>query len=181
MIHPPYTTEESRNRETFLALMWSLSYPGRIYHMPVSDNSMVLIGNALLDLETSYYTPETSLNRHLVSTGAQGMPAETASYHFYPVLTDQHLQTLARASIGSMLYPDSSAMLIIGCKLHKDVIRILQGPGIPEQHAVQIGGIPDGFWELREKACQFPLGWDVYFVDGNQVIGLPRSTQVRMI
>jgi alpha-D-ribose 1-methylphosphonate 5-triphosphate synthase subunit PhnH len=80
-----------------------------------------------------------------------------------------------------MLYPDSSAMFIIGCKLHKDVIRILQGPGIPEQQAVQIGGIPDGFWELREKACQFPLGWDVYFVDGNQVIGLPRSTQVRMV
>lgn len=38
--YPAYTAEEARCRETFLALMWALSYPGREHMIPVPDTDL---------------------------------------------------------------------------------------------------------------------------------------------
>ena len=91
MTTPIYTADEARDRETFLALMWSLSYPGRIQALPGAANtydSFVHIGQALLDLESSFYTPDAALASALGATGARALPPTDAAYHFYPALTD---------------------------------------------------------------------------------------------
>jgi alpha-D-ribose 1-methylphosphonate 5-triphosphate synthase subunit PhnH len=177
-----YTPEEARQRETFLALMWALSYPGRIHTLPEvrsplvepALNSFGLIAEALLDLETSYYTPDADLRAALHATGARALPPGEAAYHFYPAWDETGL---AQANIGTLLRPDEGATLILAGSVAGGRSRTWRGPGINggiESHL----NLPDSFWALRAARLRYPLGWDVYVVDGVQVIGLPRSTQV---
>jgi alpha-D-ribose 1-methylphosphonate 5-triphosphate synthase subunit PhnH len=38
--------------------------------------------------------------------------------------------------------------------------------------------LTDGFWREREAHNDFPRGLDVFFLAGNDLLGLPRSTRV---
>jgi alpha-D-ribose 1-methylphosphonate 5-triphosphate synthase subunit PhnH len=187
MTAPIYTTEEARGRETFLALMWALSYPGRVYTLPTGTDAIygvhssigiAQIGGALLDLETTFYTPNAALADELPRTGARALPAVDAAYHFYPTLDDAALDSIAEASTGTMLRPDESATLIIGCAFASGSTFRWTGPGINGVQDVRLGGIPTRFWSLRTQAIRYPMGWDVYFVNGRDVIGLPRTTRI---
>lgn len=179
--HPVYTPEEAHTRETFLALMWSLSYPGRIYELPAGDAFHAIAG-ALLDLETSYYTPHDTLGAYLGATGARPLAPNSAAYHFYPVLDDMTVAAVESASTGTLTYPDQSATLIIGCQFGSGHSFRLQGPGIPPAapQIIQVADIPLAFRRLRARANRYPLGWDIYLVAGTQIIGLPRTTQMTL-
>lgn len=181
MAYPPYTATEARTRETFLALMWALSYPGRAHYLPLPGSAFPLIGEALLDLETSYYTPDSGLSSVLARTGAKALPVDEAAYQFYPTLDTAALAGLREVSIGAALYPDRAATLMIACTLGSGPTYSFQGPGVKDSLCVEIGGLPDSFWTLRESACRFPLGWDVYLIDGSQMIGLPRTTRIQRL
>jgi alpha-D-ribose 1-methylphosphonate 5-triphosphate synthase subunit PhnH len=178
---PHFTGFEARTRSTFLALMWALSYPGRPHALPVTEGNtqaaFEAIGETLLDLETRYYTPDAALNAVLQRTTSHPVPPAEADYLFFPVVTDATLTEMAQAKLGTMLYPDHAATLIIGCSLSGAALT-LRGPGIKGEAQITIGAVPDGFWELRNKTRRFPLGWDIVLVANQQVIGLPRSTQV---
>ena len=182
---PVYSPEEARTRETFLALMWAMSYPGRTYALPSESRrsaaSLLLIGETLLDLETSFYTPDADLASAFNRFGARSLPPERAQYHFYTELLTRHLPTLEGASAGTMLYPERSATLILGCALGIGRTFRLSGPGIAYHIDVKIDLIPDAFWELRARVARYPLGWDVFFVSGSQVIGLPRSAALERV
>lgn len=177
---PPYTPAEQRDRETFLALMWALSYPGTIYTLPAAgDAPLALIATALLDLETSFFTPDPALQARLAQTGARALPPEHAAYHFYPALGPADMPHVAAASPGSMLYPDRAATLVIGCALDDSGPPFtLRGPGINGAHTARVGGLPPDFWTQRQRAARYPLGWDVFLVDSLRVLGLPRTTAV---
>ena len=181
MSHAAYTETEALSRETFLALMWALSYPGRAYTLPLGGNEgFHAIAETLLDIETSFYTSDDNLMPHLTRNGARSLPPERAAYHFYPVLTDDLLITVKQASVGSLMYPDQGATLIIGATLGTGQSFQLTGPGVPPASStqIQVSGMPDTFWSMRESAIQYPRGWDIYLVDGDQVIGLPRTTVI---
>jgi alpha-D-ribose 1-methylphosphonate 5-triphosphate synthase subunit PhnH len=181
MTAPVYTPDEARDRETFLALMWALSYPGRmrdVGSVTHTHDTFRAIGSALLDLETSFYTPDAALADELLRTGARPQSASEAAYHFYPALDGAAIESIAQASIGTMLRPDEGATLIIGCAFASGSAFTLKGPGIQTTHDIRLGGIPARFWGLRERALRYPLGWDVYFVDHGHIIGLPRTTAV---
>ena len=189
MTTPIYTPDEQSTRETFLALMWALSYPGQLRKLPPNTDaqmrvpteaqlSLTLIGEALLDLESSYYTPDTALANVLGRTGARAFSADNAAYHFYPTLDDAALTGIGNASVGTMLRPDESATIIVGCAFASGSVLRWRGPGVRGDAVVRLGGVPARFWALRNRAIRYPLGWDVYFVDGNRVIGLPRTTVV---
>lgn len=177
---PDYTPEEARARETFLALMNSLSYPGRVHTLPEAGNDAYLaIASTLLDLETSYFTSDTDLAAELARTGARNLSSELAAYHFYPQLDENALDIIKTASVGTMLYPDQAATLIIGCKLGEGMALYLTGPGIQNENTVQVNVDP-ALWQLRDRVSKYPLGWDIFLVDGNHVVGLPRTTQIRV-
>ncbi len=180
MTFPVYTPAEAQSRETFLGLMWALSYPGRIHQLPEGE-VFEHIAETLLDLETSFFTPDEVVEGMLARTGAHARQAAEAAYHFYPQAAELILAHVRQASVGTMLYPDTAATFIIGCEIGSGAEFVLSGPGVNGQQAIQIGGLPDAFWEMRETACKYPLGWDVFFVDGRQVIGLPRSTRIERI
>lgn len=181
---PPYTPSEARARETFLSLMWALSYPGRIYQIPETDygHPFDLIGEALLDLETSYFLANGA-TVHLGQNGARALPPELAAYHFYPSLMEANLPTLREASVGTLLYPDRAATVFVGCALNADDgdTFTLTGPGVKGETHLRVGGLPREFWAIREQRCRFPLGWDIYLIDQLRVVGLPRSTKVQPV
>lgn len=178
--HPPYTVSEAQSRETFLALMWSISYPGKTQPLPDQGDSFALIADTLLDLETSFFTPDAQFSTRLAQTGARLLEPERAAYHFYSALDDSALVTIARASIGTLSYPDQAATLIIGARFGSGTALNLTGPGIDGSQTIQLDSIPAPFWTLRERAA-FPLGWDVFFVDKRTILGLPRSTKLTLI
>jgi len=180
MAPPAYTASEAQSRETFLALMWALSYPGRKQALPDRGSPFALIGDALLDLETSFFTPDAALAAHLTRTGARALEPERAAYHFYPKLDETALAAISRASVGTLSYPDQAATLIIGARFRSGGALALTGPGIKQSSVIQLDGIPASFWKMRERAA-FPLGWDAFFIDDRAVLGLPRSTKVTLM
>jgi alpha-D-ribose 1-methylphosphonate 5-triphosphate synthase subunit PhnH len=174
-----YTPAEAAARETFLALMWALSYPGRPQQLPESSamtGALARIGDTLLDLETSFYTPDTELARILERTGARHLSPADAAYHFYPTLTGP--TDLSAASIGSMLYPDTAATIFIGCTFDSPTPLRLTGPGIDGTITIAPAGVPADLWTLRASRVRYPLGWELLLTDGTQIIGLPRSTRI---
>ncbi|WP_368518087.1 phosphonate C-P lyase system protein PhnH [Rhizobium sp.] len=34
---------------------------------------------------------------------------------------------------------------------------------------------------MRAKAIRYPLGWDLYLVDGRRLLGIPRSTTIEVL
>ena len=178
--HPAYSDQERQDRETFLALMWALSHPGREQKLPTVAKKppFVVIAEALLDLETSYFTRDAALAGALSATGARALPVDRAAYHFYPQVEDADLAVIERATLGTPAYPDESATLILGCSLGEGPRLTLSGPGIKQTETVLVRGIPPAFWTLRQQTTRFPLGWDVFLVTESRVIGIPRSTSI---
>jgi alpha-D-ribose 1-methylphosphonate 5-triphosphate synthase subunit PhnH len=179
--HPVYTHDEALTRQTFLALMWSSSYPGRAYELFTNGaDAFHSIGDTLLDLETSFYSPDNEFALYLRRSGARSLSPDLAAYHFYPMLDSSMLGLVKMANVGTLMYPDQSATLFIGCTLDVGTTYRLEGPGIPPgtEQFVQVSGIPSEFWELRARAIRYPRGWDVYLVDENRVVGIPRTTKL---
>ena len=181
MAFPLYTADEAQARAAFLALMWALSYPGQPHDLPAAGSvvaALTTIGTTLLDLETSFYTPDADLRAALSRTGARDLTPGEAAYHFYPALDAVALEALAKAKIGTMIYPDEATTIILGCRLAGPAHFTLAGPGVDGTRALTLGEIPPALWTLRESRRRYPLGWDIFLTDGAAVIGVPRSTHI---
>ncbi|MCU0494031.1 MAG: phosphonate C-P lyase system protein PhnH [Chloroflexaceae bacterium] len=179
---PLLTEPEKQAHASFIALMQALSYPGRPQRLPAAGQpAFVAIGEALVDLETSYHAPDPELAAAIARTGGRQRPVHEAHYQFYPQLHPAELDSLARAPVGSYLYPDESATLVLGCTLGSGQRLRLSGPGINGAVDVQVGGLPEAFWSLRAETVRYPLGWDIFLVAGDQVLGLPRTTVVEQL
>jgi alpha-D-ribose 1-methylphosphonate 5-triphosphate synthase subunit PhnH len=175
------TEAEGRTQQTFTALMWALSYPGRARELTRGGlAAFSLVADTLVDLETSYYTDHDGLAPALAATGAQLRPPDAALYQFYPSLTPPTLAVLGDAPRGSYLYPDQSATLVVGCGLGAGHWLELSGPGIETSTTLLVEGIPHAFWDLRARACRFPLGWDIVLLADRLVVGLPRTTRIEV-
>ncbi|NJM09163.1 phosphonate C-P lyase system protein PhnH [Candidatus Gracilibacteria bacterium] len=179
MIAPTLTKDEADAHSVFTALMWALGHPGCEQRLPTGGlRAFEAIGAALIDLETSFYTPDGALAHALARTGARLAPIDAAHYQFYPELTVHDLDPLHAAPVGSYAYPDESASLLIGCRLGSGLNLTLRGPGIQGSSTLRIAGLPEGFWPLRKNAIRYPLGWDMWLIDGDRIVGLPRTTVI---
>lgn len=180
--HPRMNEPEARMHATFQALMWSLSYPGRVHILPSGGrDAFTCIAETLIDLETNFYTPDQELSARLARTGARRVPVEQARYQFYPQLREADLHALRDAPRGSYTYPDESATLVIGCTMQAGRRLRLRGPGIADSILLEVAHVPDRFWQLRQELLQYPLGWDVFLVAGDWIVGLPRSSVMEVL
>ena len=105
---------------------------------------------------------------------------ENAAYQIWPTLKAQDMELIRKAPIGTMVYPDSSASIYIGCELGIGLALQLSGPGIEGTLELKVTGIPESFWKLRNEYAVYPLGWDVFLVHGDKVTAIPRSTEVKI-
>ncbi|MCL6509967.1 MAG: phosphonate C-P lyase system protein PhnH [Anaerolineae bacterium] len=180
-----YSHAEAIARQAFLALMWALSYPGRVRQLPPSrfdEDDFMLFGRALLDPETSYFCPDGSLAARLARHGAKSRSVASAAYVFLPRLDEAALALVSEVRLGTHALPDEGATLIVGCDLDAaDAPEIVcSGPGIEGQVRVRIGSVPLAFWELRRQMIRYPLGFDAFFVHRGRVVGFPRTTQAEV-
>ena len=178
MVATLYTSFEALTHDTFTALMNALSFPGRVFTLPTTttEESFRAIADTLLDIETSYYTSDATLTEYLIRSSAHAQSVEQAAYIFIPMNLGSDV--LAVASVGTMLNPEDACTLVLGCQLGIGQPTVWHGPGIPSTITVEVGGLPTQFWETRQQAIHYPMGWDAFLVDGNRVIGLPRTTIV---
>jgi alpha-D-ribose 1-methylphosphonate 5-triphosphate synthase subunit PhnH len=178
---PTFHASEARQHATFTALMWALSYPGRVQTLPTTGlTAFAAIAEALVDLETSYYCADPELATLLAQTGGRLLPIAQAAYQFYPQLDEHTLESLTQAPIGSFADPEDGATLVLGCRSGAGQRCVLRGPGIQGTSEMLIAGLPTAFWELRARSINYPLGWDCFLVAGDQLIGLPRTTIVEV-
>jgi alpha-D-ribose 1-methylphosphonate 5-triphosphate synthase subunit PhnH len=179
-IYTTYTTEEAQHQATFRALLQALSYPGRHHMLPPAADPFALIGATLIDLETTFYTPDPRLAAVLALSGARSAAPPVAAYQFFPALHEADLEWIAVAPIGSYTYPDTGATLVIGCRFTGATSLRLTGPGVLGACELRIGGVPEAFWALRREQVRYPLGWDVLLVAEQAVVGVPRSCAVEV-
>lgn len=83
-------------------------------------------------------------------------------------------------SLGSDLYPDRSATLVIEIEaLHGGRPMRAEGPGIEGVQTLAPRGLPAGFLEERTlNRSLYPRGIDLILVSGCALIGLPRTTRL---
>ncbi len=174
---PLRSEHETLSHEVFNALMWALSYPGE--KQATQHANLEAIGQTLLDLETSFYTADESLKKDLQLTTAKFKVPEQADYLFFSKFEDSEIKALRSAKHGDLLYPDRSATIILNCKFDEGVRLKLTGPGIETQNTITISAIPEGFWQLHNETRNYPLGWDIFLCDGEGIVGIPRSVEVK--
>ncbi len=190
---PVFSPAQAQEHAVFVALMWALSRPGEVQTLEGTHGlegirvanstvpSLESVGKALLDLETNFYTPDSHLHQQFVRLGAQAKTAQEAIYQFYPQLDESALLQLAQAPIGTLPHPETGATQVLGCELGNGLRLRLSGPGIQGLREIQVGGFPGDFWKLRDERVSFPLGWDLFLLSGNALIGIPRSTKVEVV
>ena len=180
---PTLSSVDLREHGTSEALMWALSRPGQIREFTVRDGDstgLETIAESLLDLEVSFFSNDAALEISLARTGAQVRDVGEADYLFFTHLEPDVLET---ANIGTLVYPDQSATIVIACEFDSGLNLKLTGPGIQSETHVRILGVPEAFWALRNSVSSYPLGWDIFLIEKREgssarVLGLPRTTQI---
>ena len=175
MIVPNRSEQEAKSHEVFNALMWALSYPGE--KQQTAHATLASIGEALLDLETSFYTSDEPLARTFLLTTAKAKPIAQADYLFFSSLNDETIALFKELKRGNLLYPDHAATLIIACQFAEGSSLELSGPGIETRTTLR-NNLPLSFWQMRNQMRNYPLGWDVFLCDGQAIVGIPRTTEV---
>jgi alpha-D-ribose 1-methylphosphonate 5-triphosphate synthase subunit PhnH len=89
--------------------------------------------------------------------------------------------SLAGLRCGSALYPDQGATLVLQAGLGRGQPLRLTGPGIEDEAVIHVAGPAPAFWAERAGACRYPAGIDLFLIDGARVMGLPRSTQIKVL
>lgn len=172
--HPTPSVFEARTNATYEALMWALSRPGLARALPAPGQAGIV--EALLDRECRAYCAVPEIGRVAARTGATLSAPEDADHLFFDPLPN--VEMLARIALGSDLYPETGATLVCSATLGQGPGVRLTGPGCDGAVEVRLGGVPDGFWQTRARLIRYPMGFELFFVDGGRVLGVPRSTQV---
>ncbi len=100
----------------------------------------------------------------------------------FALLTRDDLELIAELNNGTDRDPELSCTALIQVPsvtqsaLDSPVTQ-WRGPGIETPTSVQLA-LPQAFWLLREQVNQFPRGIDMVFCAEQDIMALPRSTQV---
>lgn len=174
---PVPSPDEVRDNATYDALMWSLARPGTIRRLPQPGLAAILL--TLVDRECRVWSDDAVLVRLAVEAGARRARPEEAD-HGFMADPSAALDALAVLPTGSALYPDEGATVVVVASIGEGRLLRLAGPGIEDRAEIRLGALPDRFLALRAERCRYPAGLDLFFVDGDRVVGLPRSTSVEV-
>lgn len=171
---PAPSPAETRDNAAFDALLWTLSRPGLPRDLPEPGEQSIV--TALLDRECLVYAADPLLMPEIMRTGAELADIDKADHVFLGAMATS--EPLADIAIGSDYYPDEGATVIVRASLGAGAGVQLTGPGVDGEVTLQLGGLPNGFWKARAARLRYPMGFDLFFVDGARVVGVPRSTTV---
>ncbi|MEM7671363.1 MAG: phosphonate C-P lyase system protein PhnH, partial [Pseudomonadota bacterium] len=168
---------EVRTNASFDALMWALSRPGLVRQLPAAG--MAGIVESLIDRECRVYAQSHTIRVQAARAGAEIAGPEKADHVFVDELSDATL--LNQISIGSDLYPETGATLVAPARFGDGPSLRLKGPGVDGTTTVRLHGVPPSFWEKRRDVMRYPMGFELFLIDEDQVLGFSRSTVVEVL
>lgn len=195
---PGFTDPVHDTQAVFRTLLDTLSRPGTIgiieHVLPASQANGTHRSRAelaalaalltLCDYSTSVWLaqPDPALASALrFHTGAPIVDdMQEAAFAYVHDATE--LPQLEQLSLGTAESPEHAATLLMRVDaLTGGAPVVLSGPGIERTVTISPVGLPEHFWRERAGlAPLFPCGIDCYFVCGNALIGLPRTTQAKV-
>lgn len=173
----------------------AMAHPGRIVEVPCDAEFPVGIAPAagalllsLLDADTALWLSGGAVRAadyFRFHTGC--MPARLSSEgDFALVASARELPPLDSFLQGSAEYPDRSATVILQVpqlrsrSSHSRGWR-LTGPGIRDERWLDVDGAGDDFLDQwAGNGTRFPCGIDLFLTSGRHLVGLPRTTRVRL-
>jgi alpha-D-ribose 1-methylphosphonate 5-triphosphate synthase subunit PhnH len=174
---PHHSEAERRANAAFDTLLRALSRPGLPHRLPAPGEAPVI--EALLDRECRVHSTDPRLIPAIIRTGATVTDLAAADHVFLGRMA--HPAALGAVSLGSDLYPDEGATVVLQATFGRGARLRLSGPGVDGAHELRIGGLPEGVWQTRTGLIRYPTGFDLFLLDGADAIGLPRSTTVEML
>ncbi|MFY0616321.1 phosphonate C-P lyase system protein PhnH [Shimia sp.] len=174
---PLRSDAEASANATFDALMWAFSRPGQIKTLPQTGELCLI--EALMDRECRVYCADPLLLPDVMRSGAEVADIPQADHLILGTLTDATF--LKQMPLGSDLYPDDGATVIVRATLGAGPALRLSGPGVNGSVTVNVSGLPNGFWDMRKQVMRYPTGFELILLDGNRVLALPRSTVVEVL
>ena len=174
---PTRSDAEVTANAAFDALLWALSRPGLTQQLPGPGEAPII--SALLDRECCVHSADPRLLPQIMRVGAEVAEIAEADHVFLGRMTDADV--LRQVKTGSDFYPDDGATLVVQAEIGSGQRLRLTGPGVDGAVEVQICGLPDGFWRTRAAMIRYPMGFDLFVIDGARVLGLPRSTEVEVL
>ena len=176
------------SQSAFRAIMNAIAYPGRIerFRRPVAapaglSPAAATIALTLCDFETPLWLDESAATEAAVAylRFHSGAPIvdHAGRARFCIIGGAASALPLHAFHAGEDKYPDRSATLIIEAQsLTSGAPRRWRGPGIKGERVVGVGGMKDSFWdEWTLNQTLYPLGVDVFFACGEEIVGLPRG------
>ncbi len=190
-LSPGFKNPVLDSQSVFRAVLNAVSFPGRIHTLQPAPEppaplypATVAFCLALADINTPVWLDAPS-NRKSVRDFLRfhcGCPlTEKPDDAGFAVVSDAAAAPhLAAFTLGHDMFPDRSATVVFQVRSFaagKPVIAT--GPGIQDRQRLTIDGLPAWFWQdwAANHAC-FPLGVDLIFACGHDVIALPRSIRV---
>jgi alpha-D-ribose 1-methylphosphonate 5-triphosphate synthase subunit PhnH len=174
---PIQSQSETRENAAFDALLWALSRPGLAHVLPEPGEAAII--DALLDRECKVHASDPVLMPIIMRTGAALAGIADADHVFLGAMSSA--EPLAYVMTGSDIYPDDGATVIVRAKFGSGLELRLTGPGVDGAVTLRVDGLPEGFWKARAAWLRYPMGFDLFLLDGTQVIGVPRSTLVEVL
>lgn len=175
----------------FRVLLMALSRPGitqTLAELPATPAPLHPATGAVLltlvDYETALWlqSPTAELAAWLRFHCSAPLSTTPADAVFAVIDRPLEMPPLAAFAQGVPEYPDRSATVIVQVTgFAPDGLR-LTGPGIAGERHVGIDGLPAGFWRAwQDIQARAPLGVDLLFVAGQDILGLPRSSHVEIV
>jgi alpha-D-ribose 1-methylphosphonate 5-triphosphate synthase subunit PhnH len=178
----------------FRNVLDALSRPGRLQTMQSSDGlqppaplsrGVTALLLTLLDTETSLHLDESLASEAAwmyarFHTGVQQAPLEHADF----VASRAANAVLDGLRLGSDEAPQQGVTLIVeapSLATERHASLRLAGPGIEHEQRMGLCGLSLAFWQQRIAMQRlFPRGVDLLLVCGSQLIGVPRSTLLKI-
>jgi alpha-D-ribose 1-methylphosphonate 5-triphosphate synthase subunit PhnH len=157
---------------------------GSAAHRPAADRAALAALLTLCDFSTPVWLAQADAPLAAALRFHTGAPlVDTPQRAAFAYLHDAAaMPALEYFALGDPESPEESATLLIRvASLTSGTPLTLRGPGIETTQRIAIDGVPERFWHERaELAPLFPCGIDCYFVCGDALMGLPRTTQVEL-
>jgi len=185
-----FENEVMGSQAAFRTLLSAMAYPGRVFTLAPEVAAPGPLSSAttatclcLVDFETPVWLQAASEEaRAYLRFHCGARLIQDACSASFAVITDAaRLPSLAAFCPGEVEYPDRSATLIVQVpSLENGAPSTWTGPGIQTPQTARIAGLPLDFWGGWAASRElYPLGLDIFFTCGKQVLALPRTIEVR--
>lgn len=186
-LKPAFDNPVTGSRQSFRLALKAMSEPGLSHELRLVDALDTLapasyaLALTLLDSDTKVWLSpalDTPVIRANLAFHCACPVVEQARNADFALMLASETGVIASLNAGTDRDPDQSCTALIQLdSFEGGVPTVWQGPGIETQRQVCLP-VNQAFWQTRQAVTAFPRGIDMFFIAGEQIMALSRSTQV---